>query len=181
MHVIWNTVHHGPLYLQFKNKDTIFRVERFSDLAYELYSCVEIAVNLIPTEYGHLVQWHWGFFKRFKLLCIIITQKNMGTWCSDTVIVYSGSIKWLGVFIAQKNLGSWFSDIVIVYSGSFKIPSIVRNQQNMVPWCSDTVIFFSGSFKILIIFINRNIWNQYVFCLWVGYKFVLDNVIKFIV
>ena len=56
MHVILQTVHPGQLSRPFENKDTIFWVEGVSDLAYELFSCGEIVVNLMLTESGHLVQ-----------------------------------------------------------------------------------------------------------------------------
>ena len=73
----WDTVQHGMFYHQFENKDTIFRVEVVSDLAYELYSCVDISVNQILTKYGHLVQWHRDLFLgSFKGLCTVTTQKN---------------------------------------------------------------------------------------------------------
>ena len=50
-----------------------FQVKGSSDLAYEFCSCVDIAVNIMLTKYG--------------------------PWCSDTVIVYSGSLKLLVIVI----------------------------------------------------------------------------------
>ena len=38
-------------------KYVFFRVEVFSDIFYELFSCVEISVNQIPTKYVQLMQW----------------------------------------------------------------------------------------------------------------------------
>ena len=94
MHLTWNTVQNGMFYHPFKNKITIFRVAVVSDLAYEFCSCVDISVNHILTISGHFMQWHRDcFLGTFKLLCTVITQNNQGTWCSDTVIIYSGSLK----------------------------------------------------------------------------------------
>ena len=76
MHVIWSTVQHGHFPYKFKNKYTIFRVEGVSDPAYELFSCVGIAVNHILTTYGHLVHLHCDcFFGGLKVLYIAIAQK----------------------------------------------------------------------------------------------------------
>ena len=49
MPLICHTVLTGNFSRQFKNKDTSFRVEEVSDLAYELCYCVDIAVNQILT------------------------------------------------------------------------------------------------------------------------------------
>ena len=56
MHVTWNTVQNGLFTHPFENKDTLFRVEVVSELAYEFYSCDDISVNQILTKYGNLVQ-----------------------------------------------------------------------------------------------------------------------------
>ena len=50
-------------------------------------------------------------------MCILIRQQNMGTWWSETVIVYSESLKRLRIVITQQNLGTWCSDIVIFIIG----------------------------------------------------------------
>ena len=55
---------------------------------------------------------------------------------------FSGSLKQLGIVLTQQNMGTWCSDTVIIYYGSFKQISIVATMKNMVTWCSDTVIFF---------------------------------------
>ena len=142
----------GILTIHLKN--SILWVKGVYDLAYELCYCVDMVVNHILTESGHLVQWHCDcFLGSFKWLWIIITQQKMGTWCSDAAIVYSRIIKRLGIFINQQNMCTWI----------LKWLRIVITQKNMGPWCSDTV-FFSGSFKRLRIFPRRNIWNQHVFC-----------------
>ena len=72
----------------------------------------------------------------------IRSQQNLGTWCSDTVILVLGSFKVLCIVITQNNQGTWFSDTVIVYSGSLKRPRITKIQKHMGPWCSDTIIIF---------------------------------------
>ena len=61
MQMTWNTVNHGQFYHPFEDRDSIFRVEALSDLTYEFFSCVDIAVNHILTKYEHLVKWHCGF------------------------------------------------------------------------------------------------------------------------
>ena len=61
MHITWNTCHPGWFYCPFENKYNIFGVEVVSDLAYELFYCVDIAVNQILNIYGYLVQWHCGW------------------------------------------------------------------------------------------------------------------------
>ena len=58
MHVTCNTVLNGQFSRPFENKTAIFRVEGVSYLAFELCDCVEISVNQILTNYGHLVQLH---------------------------------------------------------------------------------------------------------------------------
>ena len=98
-----------------------------------------------PQKYGYLVQWHCDHcFGSFKQLGTVITQPNVGTWCSDNVAVFSGSLKQLGIVVTQKNLGTWYSDAIIVYSGNFKQLKIFITQQNLFSWCSDTVIVFMG-------------------------------------
>ena len=61
----------------FDNKDTIFRVEVVSDLAYEFCSCVDISVNYILTKYGHLVQWYGGFFWVVPNYCALSSPKTI--------------------------------------------------------------------------------------------------------
>ena len=149
-----NTVKHGLSYHPFENKDNMLRVEVVSDLAYDFCSCVDISVNQTLTKSGHLMKWHRDYFLgSFRALWNVTTQNSPETCFSDTVIVYSWSLK--------RSI-------------------IMKTQQNMVPWCSNTRIIFSGSFKRLIIVININIWNQHVFWVWFGCRFVLNYVKGFI-
>ena len=96
-------------------------------------------------------------------------------------LFYSKSIKKLGFIVTQKNMGTCCSDTVIVYSGSFKQLSIIVILKNLVSWCSDTAIVYSGNCKRLSIVTNRNSWNQRVFCVWVGYRLSLNNNRRFII
>ena len=121
MQVTWKTVQHGLVSHPFENKDTIFRVEVVSDLAYDFCYCVEISVNQILTKYGHLVQWHLDFILGgFQRTVHCHHPKKQGTWCSDNTMVYFGSLKR---------------------------PSIIKTHQNISPWCSDTRIIIYGDFK----------------------------------
>ena len=72
----------------------------------------------------------------------------MGTWCSNTVMVYYGSLKQLSIIIRQKNL---------------------------VPWCIDNVIFLNGIFKWPRVIINMDIWNKNFFWVCFGCRFVLND------
>ena len=83
MHVIWNTVQHGQFLCPFENKDTIFWVEGFSDLAYEFCSCVDIVVNHILTKYGHLMQGNCDLFWVFSKDCASLSTKK--TWALGVV------------------------------------------------------------------------------------------------
>ena len=56
MQVTSDTVQHGQFPHPFENNDTIFLVEVFSDLAYELCYFVDIEVNHILEKYPNLVQ-----------------------------------------------------------------------------------------------------------------------------
>ena len=56
IHMIWHTVQYVHFYHPFEKIDTILRVEGEYDRAYNLFCCVEVAVNQIPKKYGHLVQ-----------------------------------------------------------------------------------------------------------------------------
>ena len=94
---------------------------------------------------GTVTLW---FFWDFQRTIHLHHPKNLGTWCSCTVIVYSGGLKWLSIIITQQNLGRF---------------------------CSETVFFFSGSFKRLSIVININISNQHVFCVWIKVCFELRH------
>ena len=47
--MIWYTMLFGQFLCLFENKDTIFQMEGVSDLSYELYYCVYIAMNNILT------------------------------------------------------------------------------------------------------------------------------------
>ena len=91
--MIRNTVQHEQFYRTFENKYTLFQLELVSDLAYEICSCVDMAVN--------------------KIL------RNMGTWCSETVCFFGGGFKRLVIFVTPKHIGTWCSDTV-VFSGSLK-------------------------------------------------------------
>ena len=104
MYVTWNNVQHRLFLHQFENKYTIFWVEVVSDLTCEFYYCVDISLNQILTTSVHLVQWHRGFFLGggFKGLCTFITQNNHFTWCSDTMIVYSGSLTQMSIIKTHK-------------------------------------------------------------------------------
>ena len=154
MHMTWNTMQHGLFPHPFENKDIFFCVEVVSDLAYEFCCGVDISVNQILTKYGHLVQWHRDFFGgSFKGKCTVINQNNQVTCCSDTAIVYSGSLKR---------------------------PSIIKIHKNLGPWCSYNICITSGNFRQLSSVINRNIWNQRVFWVWVGCIFTLNDVRRFI-
>ena len=80
------------------------------------------------------------FLGGFKWLCIVITQQQQ----NSNMIAYFRSLKLLGIVITQQNMGNWCSGTVIVYSGVFKRLSFAITQQILVPWCSDTVIGFLG-------------------------------------
>ena len=77
MHMTWNTVNHGLFYNSFENKDTLFWVEVFSDLAYEFCCCAEISVNRILPQSGHLVQWHRDFSGWVSKDCALSSPKTI--------------------------------------------------------------------------------------------------------
>ena len=62
MHVICHTVLPGHFPPQLESINNPFRVERVSDLAYELCYCVDATVNQILTKPGLFVQLHYDCF-----------------------------------------------------------------------------------------------------------------------
>ena len=74
--------------------------------------------------------------------------------------LWNYEIKGLCTIITHNKQGTWFSDTIIVYSGSLKWPSIIKTQQNIGHWYSDTGIGLSSSCKQLSIIFNRCIWNR---------------------
>ena len=82
-------------------------------------------------------------------------KTNMGTWCSEMMIIL-GNFKGLCIVITRKNLFTWCSGTVIVSSGILKQLGIVVTRQDQGNWCSDTVILYSCSFKQLS---EESVWN----------------------
>ena len=127
-------------------------MEIVSDLAFEFCYCVWISVNQ--------------------------TLKIMGTWCSDTMN-FGGSFKGSCTVTTHNNQGIWYSDTVVVYSGSLKRPGIIKPHKIWAP-VAMIMKFFSWGFKGMRAIINRNIWNQYVFWVWVECLIFLYAVRMFI-
>ena len=127
----------------FENKGTIFWVEVVSDLAYDFCYCVEISVNRILKIWalGAVTPWLLGVGSKY---------------CAPSSFKKSG-------YLVQ-----WNCDCLLWES---QTTDHHQNPKNMGPCCSDTIIIFSGYFKQLSISINRNILNQHVFWVCVGYRF----------
>ena len=102
--------------------------------------------------------------------------------CSESYpnkILARGAVK-LCVILTQWNLGTWCSDTVIVSYGKLKRPSIIINQKNMGPWCSDIIIVF-WEFQMTDHRHQQKNWNQHVFWVWFGCILVLNDDSRFIV
>ena len=60
-----------------------------SHLDYELFPCVDIAVNQIPKKSGHLVQWHCDFSSDWASSSTEISERNICFMCDlDTGSVW---------------------------------------------------------------------------------------------
>ena len=182
MHFIWDTLQNGKFPHTFESKYTIFWVELVYGMAYEIFYCVGIAVNKVPKISGKLLQWHCN--------CLLGEFQTTGHGHHPTK--YGRLVQWhcdfffwgyqiTGHSCHQKqyvHLLQWHCNCLF---WEFQTTEHCHNPKKYGHLVHLDCNFFSWGSKWLGIVISRNIWNQHVFSVWVGYRFILNNVMRFIV
>ena len=139
--------------------------------ACDLEQCA--AWSVLPSIWKQRYYFMGGgsFWPGLWVLFLCRHQQNLGTLCSDTLIVVFRSFKEMCIVITQKtrHLSKWHCDILLWGSQSTEHH---HNPTKYGPLLQVHSNCFSGSFKRLSIVFNRNIWDQYASWEWVGCRLV---------
>ena len=85
----------------------------------------------VPTK--SKIQQHRDFFGEFQRNLHRQHPTNMGTWCIDTVILYTGSLKSLTIIINQQNMGLWCNDAL--FSREFQMTEHIHQYKHLKSTC----------------------------------------------